>query len=90
MIFRQIDKLHCLLTGYGRESVEEILQRGVSFNMVDERLNGYPRSFETRRASKAVRVSPHDLVKQRSLFRRHTFTLGHSGSAAQAATSGAR
>ncbi len=57
------DEPDSLLTSHGRKSVQEILQGGVSFDVVDESLDGNAGSFEARFTAHSIPVDPDDLVE---------------------------
>ena len=63
IVLGQLDELNGLLPRDGRESSEEILQGGIAFNMVDQRLNRNARTLKAGCAAQALSVDPHDFIE---------------------------
>ena len=75
IVLGQLNELNRLFASDRRKSLQELLQRGISFDVIDESLDRHASSLEARRTAEAVRVHPDDLIKQRSLFHGHTTKL---------------
>src|SRR5437762_9974 len=71
LFFRQFQELNDLNARHGWVVVEEFINRGSAFDVVQQVLNGNASSLETGNSTQPFRVHPDDLVKLGSLLQVH-------------------
>ena len=71
VVFRKLDELDSLIARNRRKSFEEILNRAIPFEVVDQRLHRNSCALETGLAAHPLRVHPDDLIEDCLLFGRH-------------------
>jgi hypothetical protein len=64
-----------LLTRNRGEIFKEFFQRNIPLKVIDQGLDRHPRTREARDPAHPFGILPDDLVKRRSLFDGHSFTV---------------
>ena len=73
IVLGQLDELNGLYPRNRRKASEEIFQRGIAFNVIDQCLNRNASTLEAGSATEPFGIDPNDVIKQGSLFSRHTY-----------------
>ena len=62
MVPRQVDKLDRLFTSDGGEAFQEVVERRIAFDVIDQRLYRNTGPFEARLTAHPVGIDPDDIV----------------------------
>ena len=79
MIFGQFNKSDRLITTDRRKTFQEIVERRIALDMIDQGLNRHASSFETRLAAQPFGIDPDNVVQQGLLLGGHIFNLDDLG-----------